>query len=69
MKSVFEIKEGDLKVEPNPNPPAPEPTVNVETEFTVVERQIMYFYIEYTFHIITFEEYQTQITHLGYSEE
>jgi hypothetical protein len=41
--------------------------IEVESEFTLVERQVMFFYIEWTMQVITTTEYTAQITKLGYT--
>ena len=43
--------------------------VDVEESFTLVERQILYFYIEFGMQMITQQEYYASIEKLGYSIE
>ena len=48
MKAVFEIKNDDIQVKVQP---PPEDEINFESEFTVVERQIVYYYYQFQFMI------------------
>jgi hypothetical protein len=79
IRDVFEIKKSDTNeaiIVPAPVVEVPKNATNstntteiVETEFTIIERQVMYFYIEFTFQIITQQEYYHSITKLGYNFE
>ena len=69
IKQSFEIKKGDIKTNVKDTPPPEEKPVVVEEEFSVVERQIIFFWLEYDMQMITQQEYYLQITRLGYTLE
>lgn len=66
---VLQVKSTDATRNFLPGPVTKPPAINVETEFTVVERQVFFYYIEYYMEIITQTEYYLSITKLGYTSD
>jgi len=79
-----DIKVKPVKPEPEPVEEEPEPkeketeetnggkpetTVDVTAEFTLVERQVIFYYLEFSMQMITQQEYINSITQLGYTIE
>lgn len=67
MRDLFEIKEADVHTKPSEEP-APQ-VVNVEETFTVVERQVVFFYIQWMYQMISQQQYMHSIESLGFSIE
>lgn len=67
---VFEVKREDFKVEIQ-GPPEEEKheEINIEGEFTIIERQLIFFYMQFEFRMISHQQYFESISSLGYTEE
>jgi len=67
MRDLFQIKEEDVHTKPA-DEPSPQ-VVNVEESFTVVERQVIFFYIQFHYQMISQQQYMHSIESLGFSIE